>query len=111
MYYIANSVLYNMGYKVGHRISHKVTSDALIVYVREKLKRSLLEEFEDAQEEALEIAGLQADDLVESFDLERLKRSRFQYEMTEEIKRTKAETSLERAKRFVFEMEKLLEER
>ena len=33
MYYIANAVLYNIGYKVGERISHKVTSDALIVFV------------------------------------------------------------------------------
>ena len=110
MYYAANGVLYSIGYKVGHKISHKVTSDALVVYVRKKLKESLLKEFEDAQEEALEIAGLQADELVESFGFERLKRSRFQYEMTEEIKRSKAETSLGRAKRFVFEMEKLLEE-
>jgi uncharacterized protein (UPF0332 family) len=110
MYYIANSVLYSIGYKVGHRISHKVTSDTLIVYVKEKLRESLLEEFEDTQEEALEIAGLRADELVESFDLERLKRSRFQYEMSEEIKRSKAETSLGRAKKFVFDMEKLLEE-
>ncbi|GBE18449.1 hypothetical protein BMS3Abin16_01049 [archaeon BMS3Abin16] len=110
MYYAANGALYSIGYKVGHKISHKVTSDALVVYVRKKLKESLLKEFEDAQEEALEIAGLQADELVESFGFERLKRSRFQYEMTEEIKRSKAETSLGRAKRFVFEMEKLLEE-
>lgn len=111
MFYIANCVLYSMGYKVGHRIPHKVTSDALIVYVRKKLKESLLEEFEEAQEEALEIAGLRADELVRSFDLERMKRSRFQYEMTEDIKRSKAETSLKRAKMFVFEMEKLLEKR
>jgi uncharacterized protein (UPF0332 family) len=109
MYYSANGALYSMGYKVGHKISHKVTSDALVVFVRKKLKESLLKEFEDAQEEALEIAGIRADELVESFDFERLKRSRFQYEMTEDIKRSKAETSLERAKRFVFEMEKLLE--
>jgi len=36
------------------------------------------------------------------------KRSVFQYETTEEIKKAKAKTSLERAKRFAFEMEKLL---
>lgn len=108
MYYIANAALYTMGYKVGHKISHKVTSDALIVFVRNMLKESLLEEFEAARDEALEIASLRANELIETFDLERLKRSRFQYEMTEDIKRNKAGTSLERAKRFVFEMEKLL---
>ncbi|MEM2192499.1 MAG: hypothetical protein QXG38_02660 [Candidatus Hadarchaeales archaeon] len=107
-YYIANAVLYNIGYKVGHMISHKVTSDALITFVRKKLKESLLEEFEEARDEALEIASLKADEIIESFDIERLKRTRFQYEMTEEVKREKASMSLERAKRFVFEMEKLL---
>jgi uncharacterized protein (UPF0332 family) len=45
---------------------------------------------------------------VGSFDLEREKRSRFQYQMDEEIQKCKAQTSLERAKLFVFEMKKLL---
>ncbi len=38
------------------------------------------------------------------------KRSVFPYESTEEIKSAKAEISLERAKVFIFEMKKLLEE-
>ena len=109
MYYIANAVLYKLGYKVGHKISHKITADALIVFVRNKLKDSLIEDYEELQQEALEIAGLRADELIESFDVERRKRSRLQYEMTESVKRAKAKTSLERAKRFVFEMEKVLE--
>jgi len=57
----------------------------------------------------IEIAGLKTDSLLESFDFERGKRSRMQYNMTEEIKDSKAKTSFERAKSFVFEMEKLLE--
>jgi|SRR3989344_4625742 len=111
MFYIANAVIYKLGYKIGGKIAHKITSDALIFYVRKKLKEKLLEDFETAKEEALELAGIKADELIESFDFERLKRSRFQYEMTEPIKKTKAETSLNRAKKFVFEMEKLLMER
>ncbi len=110
MYYIANAVLYKHGYKIGSRISHKVTADALIVFVRNKLKNVLLEEFEEAQEEALEIARLKSNEIIESFDLERRKRSKFQYEMTEEVKMSKAKTSLERAKRFCFELRKLVEE-
>jgi len=110
MYYIANAVLFKLGYKVGEKISHKVTSDALIVYVRNKLKIKLIEEFEEAKEEASEIAGLKTDSLLESFDFERGKRSRMQYNMTEEVKKSKAKTSLERAKSFVFEMEKLLKD-
>jgi uncharacterized protein (UPF0332 family) len=108
MYYMANAVLYSLGYRVGHRISHRITSDALIVFVRGRLKERLLEDFEEARSEALELAGARADGIVESFDFERLKRSRFQYSMTEAVKRGKARTSLERAKEFSLEMEKLL---
>ena len=47
MYYIANAVLLEQGYKVGDKISHKVTSDAIITLVRNKLKKKLLEDYED----------------------------------------------------------------
>ncbi|MBU0536709.1 MAG: hypothetical protein KKE20_07110, partial [Nanoarchaeota archaeon] len=108
MFYIANAVLYRIGYKVGSKVSHKVTSDALIVFVRNKLKKELLEAYEESKEEALDITGRETDEIILSFDQEMEKRSTFQYESTEEIKRAKAKTSLERAKRFVFEMKKLL---
>ena len=108
MYYIANAALYKIGYKVGGKISHKVTADALIVFIRNKLKKELLEEYEEAQEEALEIMGKKADEIISHFDKELEKRSIFQYESTQEIKRAKAETSLKRAKEFIFEMKKML---
>ena len=108
MYYIANAVLYKIGYKVGTKISHKVTADALIVLVKDKLKKTLIEEYEQAKEEALDIIGRKTDEIISSFDREMKKRSVFQYEATEEIKKAKAETSLKRAKEFVFEMKKLL---
>ncbi len=108
MYYIANAVLYEMGYKVGHKISHKVTADALVVFVRDKLKERLLEDYESARDEAAELVGIKADELIANFDLERRKRSSFHYNMTEDVRRSKAEISLNRAKNFVFEMEKLL---
>lgn len=110
MYYMANAVLYKLGYKVGSKISHKVTADALIVFVRGKLKDVLIEKFENAQEEALELARIKSDEIIASFDFERRKRSRFQYEMIEEVKMNEAKTSLERAKQFCFEMKKLLVE-
>jgi uncharacterized protein (UPF0332 family) len=110
MYYAANAVLYKLGYKVGSKISHKITGDALIVLVRNKLRKSLLEEYEEAKEDALEIIGAKTDQIIDTFDKERKKRSVFQYESTEDIKHTKARTSLERAKKFIFEMKKLLEE-
>lgn len=108
MFYMANTILLKLGYKVGGKISHKVTSDALIVFVRNKLKKSLLEEYEETKEEALELISSKTDLLIKSFDFEREKRSYFQYEMDEGVKKEKALTSLDRAKQFSLEMKKLL---
>ncbi len=108
MYYFANAALLKLGFKVGEKIVHKVTSDALIVYVRRKLKDSLLEEYEETKEEALRIAGMKADALLESFAFEKEKRSFIQYRTIEVEKQSKAQTSLQRAKEFTREMEKLL---
>ena len=108
MYYIANAVLLKIGYKVGDKISHKVTADALIVFARDKLKKELIEEYENVKEDALELTSSKADSLLESLDFEREKRSKFQYQMDEKVKKSKALTSLERAKQFVFELKKLL---
>ncbi|MBW2989155.1 HEPN domain-containing protein [Candidatus Woesearchaeota archaeon] len=111
MYYYANAVLLKLGYKVGDKISHKVTADALIVFARKKLKESLIEDYEDLKEEALNIAGMKADTIVESFDHEREKRHRIQYRTVEVEKHSKAKTSLDRAKHFMLEMKKLLEQK
>ena len=104
MFYIANAILYKLGYKIGSKVAHKVTSDALIIFVRNKIKDQLIEDYDLASSEALQIS----DNLLQSYDLELGKRSRFQYEFTEEIKIAKAETSLKRAQEFSKEMEKLL---
>lgn len=107
MYYISNAVLYKMGYKVSGEISHKVTCEALIDLVRDKLKSSLIEEFEETQDEALKLTE-KADEIIESLDQERKKRSKFQYEMTTEIRNSRAKTSFKRAKDFNLEMNKIL---
>lgn len=39
MYYIANAILLRLGYKVGDKVSHKVTADAIIIFVKNKLKK------------------------------------------------------------------------
>jgi uncharacterized protein (UPF0332 family) len=108
MFYYANAVLVKYGYKVGDKIAHKVTADALIVFVRGRLKESLIEEYEDTKEEAMNLAGIRADSLIENFDFERTKRSIIQYKTIEIEKHSKAETSLKRAKEFAKEMEKLI---
>ena len=108
MYYYANAVLLKLGYKVGDKIVQKVTADAMIVYMRGKLKKNLIEEYEEAKEQALNLAGMKADDLIESFEFERNKRSFIQYQTLEIEKQSKAKTSLERAKEFTREMEKMI---
>ena len=104
MFYIANALLYKIGYKVGSRVAHKVTSDALVVFARNKLKEHLIENYEIASSEALMLS----DNLLQNYDFEREKRSVFQYESTEEIKANKAKTSLDRAEEFSKEIEKML---
>src|SRR3989344_3033739 len=104
MFYIANALIYKIGYKVGSKVAHKITSDALVVFVRNRLKDRLIEDYELASSEALTLS----DNLLQSFDFEREKRSVFQYESTEEIKSAKAKTSLDRAEEFSFKIEKML---
>lgn len=108
MFYVANAVLYELGLKVGDKIVHKVTADALIVHVRNKLTKSLIEDYEKSKEEALEIAKVESEEILQSFDSEQIKRSTFQYGMTDQVIKGKAQTSLERAKKLVYEFKKLI---
>ena len=108
MFYIANAVLLELGYKTGEKVVHKVTNDALIVLVMNKLTKGLMEEYENAKVDALEIASIKSDEIIAFYGLELDKRSRFQYNMTESIQEQKAKTSLKRARQFLLEMKKLL---
>ena len=108
MFYSANTLLYKLGYKVGSRISHKVTADALIVFARNKIRQSLIKDYEDVRDEAL--AVMKSEELIEYFDYERKKRSFIQYDTPEIIKISKVKTSLKRAKEFMLHIGKLIEE-
>jgi uncharacterized protein (UPF0332 family) len=108
MFYIANAILLKLGYKIGDEDVHRVTNEALIALVFDRLKRGLLEEYEETMENALEIASIKAGELLENYEREKAKRKIFQYEMDEDIKKGKAETSLKRAKEFIFEIKKLI---
>ncbi len=105
MFYIASAYIYKKGYKTEHKIVHKIISDALIVLAKKDLTTKILEDFETERENALSIA----ENLIDSLEYERAKRSRFQYEMTEQIKESKANTSLNRAKEFVSIFRKLIQ--
>ena len=108
MFYSANAVLLNLGYKTQDKIVHKVTNEALIALVLEKLKKGLLEDYEIIREDAMEIASIKAESIIEDYESELGKRSKFQYNMLEETKEAKAKTSIKRANEFVFEMKKLI---
>ena len=106
MFYIANAVLYKKGLKVGDISAHAVTANALIVYVRKSLEKSLIEGFTEAMNEAQ--SSMKAGELLQSFLQEKQKRGDFQYNMSLTLKRSKAETSFNTAKDFVFSLKKLL---
>lgn len=120
-FYIANGALAQLGIKIGDKIAHKVTSDCLIFYfiITGKLAKHYLEEYEKSMDNALEVMGVEegkirasfmqkAVDLIQNFDWERDKRGRLQYKTTTSIKENIAKTSLERAKNFLYEMEKVI---
>ncbi len=118
MFYAATALLAKQGIRATGQIVHKVTADALIHFFgsNEKLAR-LLEQYEEAQIAGLELVGREelmkrmqrkADELIISYEGERKKRSRFQYDIGVQAKRGYAQTSLQRAKDFVFEIRKLL---
>ena len=110
MFYIANAVLLQLGYKTSSKVVHKVTSDALIVLVMDKIRQGLLEGYADVKDDALEIASIRSEEIMTLYSLEMDKRSRFQYDMTESIQEQKAKTSLKRAREFMLETKKLLPE-
>lgn len=103
MFYIASAYIYKRGYKAGHKIVHKVINDALIVLAKNKIAEQIIIEYEEEKEKALFIA----EQKLNNYEFERAKRSSFQYTMTEEIKKSKAQTSLNRAKEFVALFRKL----
>jgi len=118
MFYAATALLASQGMRVAGQIVHKVTGDALIHFFvsNEKLAK-LLEQYEEAKAVGLELIGREelmksmqkkANELIVAYESERKKRSRFQYDIGVEAKRGYAQTSLNRAKEFVFEISKIL---
>jgi uncharacterized protein (UPF0332 family) len=118
MFYAATAILAKQGIRTTGQIVHKVTADVLIHFFgsNEKLAK-LLEQYEEAQAVGLELVGREdlmkrmqkkADELIIAYEGERKKRSKFQYDIGVQAKKGYAQTSLERAKDFVFEIRKLV---
>ena len=104
MFYITCAYIYKKGYKTGHEIVHQIINDSLIVLARQDLEKHFLEEYEEEKDKALSAS----ENLLDSYEYEKSKRAKFQYETTEEIKESKAKTSLERAKNFVSIIRQLM---
>jgi uncharacterized protein (UPF0332 family) len=105
MFYIASAYVYKRGYKAQHKIVHKVITDSLIVLCKKDLEKNLLEEYEEEKDKALSIA----ENLLDSLEYERSKRASFQYEMSIDMKKSRAKTSLDRGTKFVEVFRRLLQ--
>lgn len=112
MFYIVNALLLKNGMKLGDKIVHKVASDVFYFYFikNKKIARELFEIYEEAKGQAMDLINYseQAEKLYQDLEYERDKRHKFQYNMTENIKRSYAQTSLKRAKEFINEIELLI---
>jgi uncharacterized protein (UPF0332 family) len=125
--WVLNSAYYSMFYAVqallayrGVRILveqgiHKITANALIYFCIKNnfIAKELYTQFVRSQIEAAELLNLEdfkgrAIDLTEKFFHESEKRSKFTYETGKEVKQAHATTSLQRAKEFLNEIEKIL---
>lgn len=113
MFYVVRALLENEGIKIKTDFSiHAVVFDALVYYfyLTRKLEKNLIEEFQEAGKEASEILGKEkAKELIEAYSREKDKRGRFTYEMGLIAMKNKAQTSLERAKKFNEEVRKMIE--
>ena len=117
MFYMARALLESQGIKIKTELSvHSTVFDALVYYfyLNGKLQMKLIEDFDEAKEEAAEILGKEeakekAKELIEDYFYEKKKRGLFTYEMGAIAMENKARTSLERAKRFNEEIRKIIE--
>ena len=113
MFYMARALLENEGIKVKTELSiHAVVFDALVYYfyLTGRLQKKIIEDFTEAKEETSEILGKEkAKELIEDYFYEKKKRGIFTYEMGATAMQNKAQTSLERAKKFNEEIRKIIE--
>lgn len=112
MFYALNSLLSKNGLKVGDKIAHKVSLDVFYIYFikNDKIAKELFELYEEAKEDSMDLTKYseQAENLSIDLENEMFKRSKFQYEMSESIKRSHALTSLRRAKEFFNKLEAVI---
>ena len=110
MFYAALALLAKHEIKVGGKV-HQVVSDTLVAnFLKNQKLAKLLDAYEDAKDEALQLVGTEerAEELIANYERERQKRNDLQYELGCEAKQNLAKTSLERATKFVAEVRNIL---
>ena len=116
MFYAVHSLLaYKMVRILSEQSIHKITAHALIYFCVKNnfIAKELYEQFTQSQKEAVELLNLEdfkekAENLATKYFYEIEKRSKFTYETGEEVKQRHANTSLQRAKEFLNEIEKII---
>lgn len=107
MFYASLALLAKNEMKFGDKFVHKIVADTLIAnFLKNQKLAKLLETYEEAKDQALQIVGSQekALTLVQDYEYERQKRHELQYEVGKEAKHNLANTSLARATQFVAEI-------
>jgi uncharacterized protein (UPF0332 family) len=112
MFYLARALLENEGVKLKAEQSiHALAFDALVYYffLNGKLQKRLIDDLEDAKEEASQLLGQKkAKELIDNYMSEKSKRAAFTYETGIRAMEAKAKTSLERAKTFSSEINRII---
>ena len=113
MFYMARALLESKGIKIKSDESiHFLVFNALVYYFYStgKLEKHFIEDFENAREESSDILGKEkAKEIIFDYSNEKEKRTKFTYEIGEIAIKNKAETSLNRAKKFNEKIRKILE--
>lgn len=116
MFYAVHALLAYKGVRIlSKQGTHKITAHALVYYCvkNDFIAKELYEQFVQSQQEAAELLNLEdfkekAKDLTTKYFYEAEKRSKFTYETEEEAKQRHANTSLQRAREFLNEIEKII---
>jgi uncharacterized protein (UPF0332 family) len=111
MFYAARALLEHNNVKLRAEQSiHALCFDALIYffYLNDKLHKKLLEAYAQAATQANELLST-ADELIETYYYEKNKRATFTYQTGKIAMKSKAQTSLKRARAFVEELRTIIE--
>ena len=115
MFFAATALLAKFGHSIKQEIGiHRLTYHALVHYFLvedNKLGKYFMDEYKDAVDEAeelLQFSERKTTELIRDFGNEMAKRKIFTYELGKTAERRKAEVSLQRAKNFVREVEKII---